>query len=394
MSGTHLYVVAGEPSGDQHAAAVLEALREIRPEVVARGLGGPALAAAGMRLEEDLASRGIMGLFPVLRALPWIRRVFAAAERSLDEHRPAAVLLVDYPGFNLRFAASARRRGIPVIQYVSPQVWAWARWRIRRIARLVDLMLVILPFEEQVYAEAGLTTRYVGHPLDDHLARHPLRGDRVRDLTEFRGDGPLLALFPGSRRHVVDSLWPSLQSAVEILRREPAWSGTKVVVGLAQEGFREAIPAAFAADPRVRVVVGETQEAMAAADLCLTTSGTTTLEIAGRGTPFVLGYRVSPLVYLLGRCLLAVPYIGLVNLVAGRALVPECVHFRPLGPALAGHAARLLGDPAALAAQRRGLADVRARLGGPGSYRRTAAALDAFLAGRRPEPSCANPALG
>jgi lipid-A-disaccharide synthase len=376
-----LFVVAGEPSGDTHGSHLLRALSARLPGLAAEGLGGPRLADAGMDVHFDLASDAIMGLFPVIRALPRLRRLFRDAVSTLRDRRPSAVLLIDYPGFNLRLAAAAHRLGIPVIYYISPQVWAWARWRIKKLARVVDLMLVILPFEEDVYAASGLRTVFVGHPLMDHLRTETPDPATLARLQAPSGR-PLVGLFPGSRRHVVRSLLPVFIDAARRLRAKPGTEDARFVVALAQEGFRSEMDRLGPQDLPLDVLVGHPYAVMAAADLCLTSSGTTTLEIAAHGTPFVLGYRVSPLLYALGRALVSVDHIGLVNLVAGRRVVPEHVGVRSFASEAAKDLHRLWTDPVARDAQIDGLREVRARLVTQGSYERAADAVVDLLAAR------------
>lgn len=382
-SACEIFVVAGEPSGDTHAAHLLRALAAADPAVRARGFGGPRMRAAGFDLEHDLATDAVMGLFPVLKALPRLRRLFRQAIEAIESRRPAAVLLVDYPGFNLRLAAEAKRRGVPVIWYISPQVWAWARGRIAKLARAVDLMLVILPFEEEVYRGSGLRTVYVGHPLMDHLRTVAPDPDAVREI-RGEGTGPVVGIFPGSRRHVVESLLPVFADAAARLVAMPETAGARFAVALAQESFRPLAGRTLPASLRASVHVDRFYEVLRASDLCLTSSGTTTLEIAAHEKPFVIGYRVSPLLYAIGRMVIRVPHIGLVNLVAGKGLVPEHVGWRSFAAACARDLHRLWTDPAARAAQVGGLREVRARLDTEGSYRRAAAGIAAFLAARRP----------
>lgn len=377
--GREVWIVAGEPSGDTHAAHLLAALAQRAPHVSFRGYGGPKMRGAGMEVLHDLASDAIMGVFPVMAALPRIWRLFRRAVKELRERRPAALVLVDYPGFNIRLAAKAHAMGIPVVYYISPQVWAWAGWRTKKLAKICDLMLVILPFEQEMYRDTGLKTVFVGHPLMDHL--RTVRHDREL-IAKLRADlpehAPVVGLFPGSRRSVVTSLAPVFADAARALRARDGTRHARVLVACAQERFRSII------EPHLQgldatVLVGKPYEVMEASDLALTSSGTTTLEIAAHGTPFVLGYRVSPVMYALGRMLVSVPHIGLVNLVAQRSLVPEHVGVRSFAHAAADDLQRLWADPEAREAQITGLAEVRDKLASEGSYDRAAASIADLL---------------
>lgn len=376
-----LYFVAGEPSGDLHAAGLIEELARLVPGIAVAGLGGPRMAKAGMRLDADLASDAIMGIFPVVRALPRIRRMMALAKRKLAEERPDALVLVDYPGFNVRLAAHAKRLGIPVVYYISPQVWAWGAGRVEKLARLVDLMLVILPFEEQVFAPHGVPSTFTGHPVVDHVARTPPDEAFIRDLRSRRGDGPLVGVFPGSRRHVVRSLMPQMIDAGRRLRALPGTAGARFVVALAQPAFRGLVPGT---DLPVEVVDGRALDVMRASDLCLTTSGSTTLEIAAVGRPFVITYRPSAVLYWIGRKVVKVPHIGLVNLVAKDGVVPEHVHWRSKAAEIAADLNSLWIDEPRRRASIEALAKVRASLGAPGAYARAARRITDWIGARQP----------
>ncbi len=379
-----LFVSAGEPSGDTHGAHLLEALRAAAPGLEARGFGGRLLAAAGLDVLEDLPSQAVMGLFPVIKALPRIRRWFARALSSLDDAPPDAVILVDYPGFNLRLAAAAKKRGIPVIYYISPQVWAWNRRRVRRIARLVDLMCVILPFEEAFYEGSGMPTFFGGHPLVDHLATTP-PNPRVLAGLRRMGGAPLVGIFPGSRMHVIDALMPVFVRTARRLLERPTMGEARFVFAAADEESALMIQNY----PGIRdlphqVVTRHPYEVMRAADLVLTTSGTTTLEVAFHETPMVIAYRVSPILHAIGRLVVKVPHIGLANLVAGRGIVPEHVG-SSLNPArIADDLERFWTDASARAACIDGLRRVRTSLSEPGSYRRTAERILEELGRRSP----------
>jgi lipid-A-disaccharide synthase len=375
-----IFVVSGEPSGDLHAAHLIRELRKRAPGLRFRGYGGERMRDAGVELLHDLARDAIMGIFPVIKALPLIRRLMNRAVDELKNRPPAALLLTDYPGFNLRLAVKAHRMGIPVIYFIGPQVWAWGRHRIRTLAENIDLMLVILPFEKQVFEGTGLRTEFVGHPLLDHLASHPPDSRVVADLRAFRGDkGPLIGVFPGSRRHVVKALFSDFLTTCRRLDGMPGMGSCRFVIAAAQESYEAPLRAAVGDDPRFRVVAEQPYEVMAAMDLGLSTSGTTTLEIAAAGKPFVLAYRVSPLTYGLGRLLISVKHIGLVNLVLDRALIPEHIGVRSIAERCAKDLHRLWTDPKAFEEQVKGLAEVRTRLDTRGSYLRAAEHVYGFL---------------
>jgi lipid-A-disaccharide synthase len=359
---TRLFFVAGESSGDLHGANLVRALRVLEPGIACEGLGGRLMEEAGFDLHYDLAGDAIMGFAEVVRSLGRIRRVFLDAAAHITANPPDAVVLIDYPGFNLRFAARAHALGIPVVYYISPQVWAWKRHRVRQIARTVDRMLVILPFEQAFYRQAGVDVTYVGHPLVDHVARAPVEG-------RLRGDAPLVGLLPGSREQEIGRILPVMLDVARRLRDE-------------QPGLRFAAPCvdparaaqirALAGDFPVEVVVGGMYEVLDAARFALVASGTATVETALFGVPMAVLYRVVPATYWLARTVVRVEHIAMVNILAGERLVPEFVQHEARADAIVPVARALLQDTPARAAMVAGLGRVREALGGGGASERAA----------------------
>jgi len=360
-----LLVVTGEASGDLHAARLVRALRERGP-VRVRGIAGPELRAAGAEAivpQEDLAVIGFSG---VVTRLPAILRARRALLRELDRFRPDAVLLVDYPGFNLRLGPELRPRGARVLYYIAPQVWAWHAGRARQMAAWVDRLAVVFPFEEPLFRDAGVSTTFVGHPLLDELAPETSEGAFRAELG-IGAHTRLLGLLPGSRRGEIDKHAALLCDAA----RRVAANHPDVVPLLA---LAPGIDAAHVGGVTggIRVVQGRTRCVQAYASCCAVASGTATLETALFGTPLVVVYRVGRLNHWIAKRVIRLSHIGLPNIVAGREVAPELLQDAFTAEALAGVLTAWLADPDGLARRRAALGVVRERLGGPGASQRAA----------------------
>jgi lipid-A-disaccharide synthase len=322
----HIFFSVGEPSGDLHGANLIRQLRE-RTTLIASGLGGPKMEAAGCELLGDMSDLALMGLFPVLAKLPQFWSLLSKVEQSLDEHRPDAVVLIDYPGFNWHVARMAKQRGIPVFYYGLPQIWAWASWRVRKVQRYVDHALCKLPFEEEWLKAHGCRATYVGHPYFDELNEQLL--DETFLASMRLRSGRVVTLLPGSRTQEVKLNLPLLLKAAAQVRRECP----DVRVAIASYNDRQAALAhqLVAAGPvPADVFVGRTPELIEAAECCLACSGSVSLELLYHAKPAVIVYRLGWLTYHLIRPLINVRYITLVNLLASdqplldrRAAVPH-----------------------------------------------------------------------
>jgi len=364
-----LAIVAGEASGDLHASEVVRELKVLDPSLDTFGIGGDLLAAEGTRLLHHAREMGIVGLFNVLRNIRMFRRIFDDLAEAIEREKPDAVVLVDYPGFNLRMAKRCRALGVPVIYYISPQIWAWRRGRVKQIARDVDRMIVILPFEERFYRERHVPVAYVGHPLIDELAGVE-RGDRppAEPLT--------IALLPGSRRSEVSVLLPPMLDAVAVLRRERAVDA--FVVQAPTIASAELLDVMRARDLYVRIEPHGGGRPVATADVALSSSGTATLECAVVGTPVVVMYRLTRVTHWIAQRVVTVPHFSLINIIAGHDVVPELVQHDVNGERIAAEVRRI-ADPKEHARVRSELASVKEKLGGPGASRRAAEAIMAGL---------------
>lgn len=352
-----ILVTAGEPSGDLHAARIVSALRMRLPDAVIEAVGGPHTIRAGAVLRRSIDGLSAMGLVEVIDKLPAHIRLLRTLAADFRAGRYDLLITVDYPGFHLRLAEAAKRHGVPVLWYIAPQLWAWRPQRAARLARAVDRLAVVLPFEEEFFAAAGVAATYVGHPLADREAG-PCRAAE-RERFGLAAGARTLALFPGSRPGEIGRLWPACRDAARQLLRDGACRN--VLVAATEWGD-------YPGADGMRLVRDDSSCVLAAADAVLAKSGTTTLEAALADVPMAVAYRVHPLTYLLARRLVTTEWVSLVNLIAGRAVVPELLQGAVTPARLAAALAPLL-DPGSeeCLAQRSGLADVRRLVGGPGA---------------------------
>jgi len=360
-SSTRIYFSAGEPSGDAHAAAVATALRRRLPGATLEAFGGPRLEAAGATVLDRMESYSVVGFVEAIEKLPQHWALLRRTRAAFDAGRYALAVFVDYPGYHLRAVVAAAAAGVPVLYYIAPQLWAWGGWRVKRLAA-VNRLAVILPFEEPFFRERGVPTTFVGHPLKD---RPPLpeRAEARRAL----GLDPArttLAIFPGSRTQEVRRLWPVLRETAQ--RVAAARPDVQFVAA--------ATPVGTYADPGpIAVATGDPRLVFAAADAGLCKSGTTTLEAALADVPMVITYRLHPVSHFLARRLVRIPWAGLVNLVAGELICPELLQSHATPDQLATAILPLLDrDNPATRRQREQLAIVRDKLGPPGAADRVA----------------------
>ncbi|MFN8543314.1 MAG: lipid-A-disaccharide synthase [Candidatus Binatia bacterium] len=362
-------LVAGEASGDVHGADLLAALRRECPDVRVFGIGGAQLRAAGMETVVDSAEVATVGATEALGHLRVLLRAYRALVRIIHDEPPDLCILIDFPEFNLRLARAAKRAGVPVLYYIAPQVWAWRRGRVRKIARRVDRLAVVFPFEPPLYAERLAGVEFVGHPSLDRV-----RVTCGREET-LRGHGldpakRLVVLLPGSRPKEVDQLLPPMVEARRLLAAEP---DVQFALALAHTVPQESVAAALGG-AAIPVIADDTYNLVAAADVALVASGTATLECALLETPMVIVYRLAPVTFALARLLVrGVRHIGMPNIIAGHEVVPELLQGEVTGDRIAAAARGILDDPARHAAIVRDLHEVRRRLGGGGAARRAAA---------------------
>ncbi len=367
-------IVAGEPSGDAHAALLIAALR-LRGPCRVRGVAGPALRAAGVEPLVEMESLAVLGFAEIAGRLPALLRARRRLIAELERFRPHAVVLVDYPGFNLRIGPELKRRGATIFYYIAPQVWAWHPERAAGMVRWVDRLAVVFPFEEEVFRAVGVPVSFVGHPLLDALEPEVDEG-RLREELGVAPDQPLLGLLPGSRAQEIRYLLEPMRRAAALLSRTRPRLAAVVA---AAPGLAPGLYARAGSAGAVRVVEGRTRAIEAHATACAVASGTATLETALLGTPLVVVYRTGLLNYAIARRLVKLPHIGLPNIVAGREVAPELIQGALSPESLSGRLAPLLDDPAARERAARALSGMRERLGGPGASDRAAALLWGML---------------
>jgi lipid-A-disaccharide synthase len=367
---------AGEASGDVHGATLCLALKELAPGLRLVGMGGARMAAAGVEIVADPTRHAVVGASEAVNRLPALYGAYRALVRRLSEERPRAIVLIDFPEFNMRLARQARRQGVPVVYFIPPQIWAWRKGRIRLMARLASRVLAVFPFERSLYEDAGVPVEFVGHPLLDVLPLDLTPGEARRRL-RVTEEAPVVGLLPGSRPEEVTRLLPPmLEAASRLAARD---GRRRFLLGLAPSVDRQLVEGLLrgraSSAPAIEVLEERTHEIMAAADALLIASGTATLEAALLGAPMVVCYQVSRLTEAISRLLIRIPWISLPNIVSGRAVVPEILQQEVSGERLAAEAERLLVDPEASEAQRRAFGEIRGRLGERGVGRRAALAV-------------------
>lgn len=369
-----LLLSCGEPSGDAYAGALTRELRALDPGVDVTGMGGPELAAAGGRLVADYRGLAVTGLIEPLATIPRYLATIKQLTTLARREKPDAAVLIDFPDFNFRLAHALKRLGIPVVYYISPQMWAWRAGRLKTMCRIADRVLVIFPFEEQFYRDGGAPdglVEFVGHPLIDLIKP---AGPRDAFLTSHGlwPGAPTVAILPGSRPNEVGRILPDLVAAAKAM--QASVPGVQFVIARAPHLDDESFEVVRGLAPSA-IVEGSTDAVLASADVALVASGTATVQTALHDVPMVIVYRLSGLTYWLGRRFVTIDTFGMVNLIAGEKICPELIQDDLTPAAVAREAVAMLTGAGRAAKVRAGLARVREKLGGPGASRRAAAAI-------------------
>jgi lipid-A-disaccharide synthase len=368
-------LVAGEASGDRHAASLFLELKKRLPDVRGIGMGGRKMAEAGIDIRYDSSEIGVIGLVEVLKHYGDIRRALTSMQTVVCEEKPDLLICVDYKEFNFKLAKKAKACGVKVLFYVSPQVWAWRPGRVKKYGKVIDTMAVIFPFEVRYYEREGIPVRFVGHPLAEKV--HPTETRQtVMKWLRLDAERPVVGLLPGSRTNEIKRLLPvMLATAEQLAKRFP---GIQFVLLQADSVSDEALDTHRQGSRQpVKVVKGETYDVLQCCNAVITTSGTATLEIALIGVPMAIVYRLAPLTYLIGRMLIRVPYIGLPNIVAGHRIVQEFIQHEARPERIAPEIERILTDHDYADSSRQALSMVKEKLGtGGGSERMAELALE------------------
>ena len=359
-----IFFVAGESSGDLHGGNLIRAIRARRSDVVCEGIGGSRMRDAGMDLRHDLAATAIMGFVEVVRHFGAIRALFNETVDRLRETRPHCLVLIDYPGFNIRLAKEAHALGIPVVYYISPQIWAWKKGRIKTMARVCKRVLTVFPFEKKLYDDAGIDCVYVGHPLIDHIEK-----DTTPPISD---EDFVVGLMPGSREQEIGRIFPVMAETARRLKKE--MPEARFIVPCV-DAAREAQVRSLAGGLDVETVVGNTYGLLKCARGCLVASGTATVETAIFGVPMAILYKVNPATYWMARAVVDIEYIGMVNILAGRGIVPEFIQHQATPESILPTFLQLLQDTPARNQMIDDLNEVREILGGPGASDRAAEAI-------------------
>ncbi|HLE32587.1 MAG TPA: lipid-A-disaccharide synthase [Bacteroidota bacterium] len=360
-------IIAGEASGDLHGAGVVRELLKKNPKLDVFGVGGDKMKREGMNLVYHIRELGFMGFLEVIKHLPFIKVMEHTLEQIVKFKKPDVLLLIDYPGFNLRFAKRVRKYGPKIVYYVSPQVWAWHRSRVKKMRGIVDSMLVVFPFEVDFYRQENIPVEFVGHPLLEVLDVGLTR----KNFCKRYGIDPsrkILGLIPGSRRQEIEMIFPVMLRAARMIAAEEEMEIAVAVAPTLEESFfrmRYNLEG-------VHLVKGATYDVMSQSHFAFVTSGTATLETACFGTPMFVLYKTSWLTYLIGRLLIRVRNIGLVNIIAGKTIAPEFIQHRVSVGTLVKEALKTLRDEGLLKTMRAELSLLKKQLGSVGASKRVA----------------------
>jgi lipid-A-disaccharide synthase len=375
----NILIIVGEASGDLHGASLVRELRNIDSSLKIFGIGGDKMKSEGTELIFHIHKLSFMGFFEVLQNLSLVKKVMRTMVSVAESRRPDLVILIDYPGFNLRFAKRIKSLDIPVLYYISPQVWAWGGNRVKKMKELIDKMVVILPFEKDIYERFGIDCEFVGHPFLE-VVKPILSSDDFQRKFSIRKSQTVVGLLPGSRWQEVEKILPLMLESCKLLKtriRNP-----KFLLGLAPTIRKEDVEGLFKqTESRVQVVEQLTYDLMKHSDLLLVASGSATLECAIMGTPFIVLYKTSLWTYLIARSLVSIPHIALANVVAGKGVVPEFIQRQAIPSQIAEEMYQILTEKERYRTIQNGLRTVKEKLGEEGASKKSARIVYEMLSG-------------
>lgn len=376
-----IMIVAGEASGDIYGADLAIEARRLAPDLHFFGIGGARMREAGVETLVDSAEMAVVGLVEVLKHFDVISSAFLKLKKILLNDPPQLLILIDYPGFNLRLAKVARKAGVKVLYYISPQIWAWRQGRVRKIAKLVDHMAVILPFEVPFYEKAGVPVTFVGHPMS-RMVNVTMDRNQAAASIGMPAEGKIVGLFPGSRRNEIERLLPVIADAALLLKKQhPDVSFLLPLASTLRD--EDVLPRLEAAGLQVTITRNRIHDVIRACDAVISVSGTVTLEIALVGTPMVIIYRLSPLTFQLAKRLVKISNIGLCNIVAGKTVVQELIQDDANPERIAAEISRILADKTYSMEIKQNLAEIRAKLGYGDASRNVAVLMQEMIPSRR-----------
>lgn len=376
-SAKKILIVCGEPSGDLHASNLVKDIRTLDNSVRFFGMGGSLCRRAGVDIVFDISGLALIGLVEVLKNIFTVGRAYRAILKKADAEKPDLAILVDYPGFNLRLAAELKKRAIPIVYYISPQVWAWGRNRVNIIKRYVKKILVFFKFEEELYKTYSIDAQFIGHPLLDTV-KMSVRREEFLQKHGLSPNKPMLALLPGSRPNEVKALLPIMAAAAVIMKK----SGGDIQFAVSKhpdldmELYRKVLQASGI---DAKLIEGDTYNLVGSSDLALVASGTATLETAIIGTPLVITYKVSFGTFIAYKIVANTRFLGIVNIIAGKEVAPEFLQYEATPEKIAAKLSELIRDKSKLQAMRAELAKVKSSLGFPGASLRAARAVLSLL---------------
>jgi lipid-A-disaccharide synthase len=370
MDKKNILIIAGEPSGDLHASNLVKDLKGLDPGLTFFGLGGCLSKKAGVEISFDISQLALVGLVEVLKNIFTVGKIYKGVLDLADLRKPDLAILIDYPGFNLRLAGELKKRSIPVVYYISPQIWAWGRERIKIIKKCVDKMLVFFGFEEKLYKTYGIDVEFVGHPLLDTVKVSRPKDD-TRRLYGLTKEGPVIALLPGSRVSEINTLLPIMVRSAKLIKERV--ENAQFIIAKYHDlpmGIYQNIVRSSGKD--IHIADGDTHNVAGAADFAIVASGTATLETAVIGTPLIILYKSNLLTYIIYNLVATVRFLGIVNIIAGREIAPEFLQYKATPENISGKIVSILSDGKRLETMRAELADVKKSLGSPGASMRAA----------------------